>query len=114
MREAAAGATKPSGRSLETASGAKNDHAQRKEILALAQAREIDVILVTELTRGGRSMLDLFHTDARASPCVRPRRKAVPVYTLCVQPKRQGIITERASTTSMEPLYDQRGIVFRP
>ena len=32
------------------------------EVLALAQAREIDVILVTELTRWGRSMLDLFHT----------------------------------------------------
>jgi len=46
----------------ETASEAKNDRAERKEILALAQAREIDVILVTELTRWGRSMLDLFHT----------------------------------------------------
>jgi putative DNA-invertase from lambdoid prophage Rac len=28
----------------------------------LAQARKVDVILVTELTRWGRSMLDLFHT----------------------------------------------------
>ena len=46
----------------ETESGAKNDRAQRKEILALAQARKIDIILVTELTRWGRSMLDLFHT----------------------------------------------------
>ena len=46
----------------ETASGAKDQRAQRKEILALAQARKIDVILVTELTRWGRSMLDLFHT----------------------------------------------------
>jgi DNA invertase Pin-like site-specific DNA recombinase len=46
----------------ETASGATNDRAKRKEILALAQAREIDGILVTELTRWGRSMLDLFHT----------------------------------------------------
>ena len=46
----------------ETASGAKEERAQRKEILALAQARKIDVILVTELTRWGRSMLDLFHT----------------------------------------------------
>jgi putative DNA-invertase from lambdoid prophage Rac len=35
---------------------------ERKKSLALAQAREIDVILVTELTRWGRSMLDLFHT----------------------------------------------------
>ena len=46
----------------EAASGAKDDRAQRKKILALAQARKIDVILVTELTRWGRSMLDLFHT----------------------------------------------------
>jgi putative DNA-invertase from lambdoid prophage Rac len=28
----------------------------------LAQARDIDAILVTELTHWGRSMLDLFHT----------------------------------------------------
>ena len=46
----------------ETASGAKDDRAERKEVLALAQARKVDVILVTELTRWGRSMLDLFHT----------------------------------------------------
>ena len=46
----------------ETASGGKEDRAERKEVLALAQARKIDVILVTELTRWGRSMLDLFHT----------------------------------------------------
>ena len=46
----------------ETASGAKEERAQRKEILALAQARKIDVILVTELMRWGRSMLDLVHT----------------------------------------------------
>ena len=43
----------------ETASGAKGERAERKEVLALAQARKIDVILVTELTRWGRSMLDL-------------------------------------------------------
>jgi putative DNA-invertase from lambdoid prophage Rac len=46
----------------ETGSGTKDDRAERKKILALAQAREIDVILVTELTRWGRSMLDPFHT----------------------------------------------------
>ncbi len=46
----------------ETASGAKDDRIQRKKVLALAQARKIDVILVTELTRWGRSMIDLFHT----------------------------------------------------
>jgi DNA invertase Pin-like site-specific DNA recombinase len=31
-------------------------------VLALAQAHDIDVIPVTELTRWERSMLDLFHT----------------------------------------------------
>ena len=47
----------------ETASGAKDERAERKKVLALAQARNIDVVLVvTELTRWGRSMLDLFHT----------------------------------------------------
>ena len=46
----------------ETASGAKDEGAERKAVLALAQARKVDVILVTELTRWGRSMLDLFHT----------------------------------------------------
>ena len=46
----------------ETASGAKDDRTQRKQVLALAQARKLDVILVTELTRWGRSMMDLFQT----------------------------------------------------
>jgi putative DNA-invertase from lambdoid prophage Rac len=39
----------------ETASGAKLERAERKKVLALAQARKVDVILVTELTRWGRS-----------------------------------------------------------
>ena len=38
----------------ETASGAKDDRAERKKVLALAQARKVDVILVTERTRWGR------------------------------------------------------------
>jgi DNA invertase Pin-like site-specific DNA recombinase len=46
----------------ETASGAKDERAECKKVLALAQARDIDVVLVTELTRWGRSMLDLLHT----------------------------------------------------
>ena len=46
----------------EIASGAKEERAERKAVLALAQARKIDVILVTGFTRWGRSMLDLFHT----------------------------------------------------
>jgi putative DNA-invertase from lambdoid prophage Rac len=46
----------------ETASGTKDDRVHRKAVLSLAQAGDIDVILVTELTRWGRSTLDLFHT----------------------------------------------------
>ena len=43
----------------ETASGARNDRAERKKVMALAQTREIDSILVTELSRWGRSTQDL-------------------------------------------------------
>jgi putative DNA-invertase from lambdoid prophage Rac len=46
----------------EAASGARNDRAERRRVMALAQAREIDVILVTELSRWGRSTIDLLHT----------------------------------------------------
>jgi putative DNA-invertase from lambdoid prophage Rac len=46
----------------ETASGVRADRARRKQVLALAQARKIDLILVTELTRWGRSTIDLVHT----------------------------------------------------
>jgi putative DNA-invertase from lambdoid prophage Rac len=46
----------------ETASGAKNDRIQRKKAMALAQAHEIDAILVTELSRWGRSTQDLVQT----------------------------------------------------
>ena len=35
----------------ETASGAKNDRAERAKVMALAQAHEIDAVLVTELSR---------------------------------------------------------------
>jgi putative DNA-invertase from lambdoid prophage Rac len=46
----------------ETASGAKNDRAERKKVMALAQDRKIDAILVTELSRWGRSTQDLVQT----------------------------------------------------
>ena len=39
----------------ETASGVKLDRAERKRVLALAQRREIDAVLVTEVSRWGRS-----------------------------------------------------------
>ena len=46
----------------EIASGAKNDRVERRKVMALAQAREIDAILVTELSRWGRSTQDLVLT----------------------------------------------------
>jgi putative DNA-invertase from lambdoid prophage Rac len=49
----------------ETGSGARIDRAERKKVMALAQARKIDAILVTELSRWGRSTLDLLHTVNR-------------------------------------------------
>jgi len=46
----------------DTASGAKDDRPERSKVMALAQAREIDAILVTELSRWGRSTQDLVQT----------------------------------------------------
>jgi putative DNA-invertase from lambdoid prophage Rac len=43
----------------ETGSGAKNDRQERKKIVQLARSRSIDIILVSELTRWGRSTIDL-------------------------------------------------------
>lgn len=46
----------------EVASGSKDQRPERRKILALAQDRRIDAILVTELTRWGRSTMDLVQT----------------------------------------------------
>ena len=46
----------------ETESGAKNNRLQRNKVISLAQARKIDVILVSELSRWGRSTVDLLST----------------------------------------------------
>lgn len=46
----------------EKASGAKNDRAERAKVIKMAQARLIDIVLVTELSRWGRSTQDLIST----------------------------------------------------
>jgi putative DNA-invertase from lambdoid prophage Rac len=46
----------------ETGSGVRLDRAERRKVLALAQARQIDAVLVTELSRWGRSTTDLLAT----------------------------------------------------
>ena len=43
----------------EVGSGAKCDRAERKKVINVARARKIDIILVSELTRWGRSTIDL-------------------------------------------------------
>jgi DNA invertase Pin-like site-specific DNA recombinase len=47
---------------MEKASGARNDRQERKKVLALAQTRQVEAILVTELSRWGRSTKDLVET----------------------------------------------------
>jgi len=46
----------------ETASGTKDDRTERKVILDLARKRKIDLVLVSELSRWGRSTADLRST----------------------------------------------------
>jgi putative DNA-invertase from lambdoid prophage Rac len=46
----------------ETMSGMKIDRTQRKAVMKLAKARDIEAVLVTELTRWGRSTTDLVST----------------------------------------------------
>jgi DNA invertase Pin-like site-specific DNA recombinase len=46
----------------ETGSGKRKTLPERQKVINLAQARKIDAILVTELTRWGRSTIDLIQT----------------------------------------------------
>jgi len=52
----------PIGVFKETGSCTKLDRAERRKIMALAQSRQIDAIIVTELSRWGRSTIDLLNT----------------------------------------------------
>ena len=51
-----------SGIFIETGSGVRVDRTERRKVMAQAQAREINAILVTELSRWGRSTIDLLST----------------------------------------------------
>lgn len=53
----------------ETGSGKKNDRTERKKILELARHRKIDLVLVSELSRWGRSTPDLRSTVERLAEC---------------------------------------------
>lgn len=53
----------------ETASGSRTDRTQRAKVVALARDRQIQVVLVTELTRWGRSTTDLLASLQELEAC---------------------------------------------
>lgn len=53
----------------ETSSGAKNERTERKKIMELARHRDIDLVLVSELSRWGRSTPDLRSSIERLAEC---------------------------------------------
>lgn len=53
----------------ETISGTKTNRHARNQVMALAQARKIDAVLVKELSRWGRSTQDLLNTLNQLAGC---------------------------------------------
>ncbi len=53
----------------ETASGSRTDRVERAKVIALARDRQIEVVLVTELTRWGRSTTDLLASLQELEAC---------------------------------------------
>lgn len=53
----------------ETASGANSDRIERRKVLELARHRKIDLVLVSELSRWGRSTPDLRTTVQNLAEC---------------------------------------------
>jgi resolvase-like protein len=73
-RSLGAPATKWSATFLEKASGADSGRPERRKVLELARgSREITAILVTELSRWGRSTADLVQDARQSSRLRRPR-----------------------------------------
>src|SRR5271165_1385617 len=93
----------------ETGSGVRLDRAERRKVMALAQARRIDAVLVTELSRWGRSTTDLLATlkelEARrvtVPPPARLMRQGQPVTAINPQsigdhPAAQRFMRNRAA-----------------
>jgi Resolvase, N terminal domain len=69
----------------EIAPGPKQERAEPKKVQALAQARTVDLILVTELTRWGRSAT----FAARSLTCFKFRFVAQKRYAQMTDPKNQ-------------------------
>jgi putative DNA-invertase from lambdoid prophage Rac len=53
----------------EIGSGTKNDRIERKKVMELARRQDIDLVLVSELSRWGRSTPDLRSTVERLAEC---------------------------------------------
>jgi hypothetical protein len=70
------------------------DRAERRKVLAHAQARQIDAVLVTELSRWGRSTTEVLRAttswDGEASVSVRSAQDAVEAATAALQASRHG------------------------
>src|SRR6478672_5185838 len=84
---------------------AKQERAERKKVLALAQARKVDVILVTELTRWGRSA----RFAARSLTCFKVRFVSSPLIGLLsgARPCRQSDLFEHRSRREENRLLPQ-------
>src|SRR4051812_5859245 len=80
----------------ETGSGVRLDRAERRKVMALAQARQIDAVLVTELSRWGRSTTDLLATlkelEARRGSGVALEGRTFDLGS----PPRRGVATKPA------------------
>ena len=63
----------------ETASGGRNNRLVRNRVLELAQARRIDAVLFTELSRCGRSTQGLLDTPYKLA------RRKVSVITIAFE-----------------------------
>lgn len=93
----------------EVGSGAKLDRIERKKIMGLAQARKIDLVLVTELSRWGRSSIDLLDTLGNLSSwqvsliaqngmtfdLSTPHGRMMATFLAGIAEFERGIITER-------------------
>jgi hypothetical protein len=90
----------------ETGSGVRLDRAERRKVMALAQARRIDAVLVTELSRWGRSTTDLLATlkelEARRLPGSRPWQRPYCAARLT------NSILEPIWNHAYEPLHQER------
>nr|WP_250376682.1 recombinase family protein [Escherichia coli] len=112
----------------KTGSGTKLDRAERKKVLALAQSRQIDAILVTELSRWGRSTLDLLNTlrelenwkvsviamNGMAFDLSSPYGRMLATFLSGIAEFERDLISERVKSGLAVAKARVRGLVVRP